>query len=495
MLAVIAYLGLMLSFGVQAEVDLVIKNMTVISAQNKHQVQSTASAWVAITDNRIVALGNQGKPPKSKREIDATGQFLIPGLMDSHTHLNTMPGFTLKTKNAKQMHQRYHQRQGINYLYYGVTQVVDPANTLRGIEKFRANGITPDAFFCGAMPIFNGYNAIGIKFKQLHEKRPYYVSQETDPATSDTIKALHKAKNSVQRMAEDGASCAKVFIEDGFNFANHIPLMSSASLNELTDHAASINLPVMAHANATDMQTIAVDSGITIMAHGLWNWLDEQSLSYGDKLPPNIIKVLDKIIAKDIAYQPTLNVMRALTDLVVENHINRPEYQTILPQWQIDWYLSESGQWFANEFVKDWGGVAKQDIIASMSAKQLNGQRVVKYLYDNGGTILLASDTPPSPTYASQPGLATFWELQDMAKAGMDLNGILAAATLNNAKAYNLESDYGTVEKGKVANLLLLNSNPLENINAYNKIDKVILQGKVINRASLHINALNQTLK
>lgn len=491
MFLVIAYSMLMLSFIAKAEVDLVIKNVTVISAISKHQVQTKPNSWVAISDNRIIALGDKAQAPKAKRVIDATGQFLMPGLMDSHTHLKTLPGFNFQAKSAKKMHQHYHQRQGGNYLYYGVTQLVDPSNTQRGIDKFRANGLAPDAFFCGAMPIFNGYNAIGIQFNQLHEKRPYYVAQETDPDTSNTIKALHQAKNAVQRLASEGANCAKVFIEDGFNFANHIPLISDASLKELTEHATSLNLPVMAHANATDMQKIAVDSGISIMAHGLWNWLEEQNLSHSNALPPKVVNVLDKIIERDIAYQPTLNVMRSLTDLVVENHLKRPEYLTILPQWQIDWYLSEPGQWFANEFVKDWGGASKKEIITKMTAKQINGQRVVKYLYDNGGTILLASDTPPSPTYASQPGLSTFWELQDMAKAGLDLEGILAAATLNNAKAYNLDNDYGTVDTGKIANLLLLNSNPLESIRAYNAIDKVILQGKVINRAKLHVRELN----
>lgn len=247
----------------------------------------------------------------------------------------------------------------------------------------------------------------------------------------------------------------------------------------------------MAHANATDMQTISVDANATIMGHGLWNWLEEENNS--DELPPKVLAVLDGIIAKDIAYQPTLNVIRSLTDLMVAGHLSLPGYKNVLPQWQIDWYLSKEGQWFANEMHQDWDGLPIEQIIQRFTHKQINGQKALKYLYQNNATILLASDTPPAPTYASQPGIATYMELKDMHKSGMDLTGILAAATLNNAKAYHLTNDYGSIESGKMANLLLLNSNPLENISAYDDINTVILKGKAISRNQLHIDKLKQT--
>jgi imidazolonepropionase-like amidohydrolase len=72
-----------------------------------------------------------------------------------------------------------------------------------------------------------------------------------------------------------------------------------------------------------------------------------------------------------------------------------------------------------------------------------------------------------------------------MAQSGIPLPVIFHAATLNNARQFGLDKEYGTVEPGKHANLLLLTANPLETMRAWAQIDKVILHGNVIERESL----------
>jgi imidazolonepropionase-like amidohydrolase len=72
-----------------------------------------------------------------------------------------------------------------------------------------------------------------------------------------------------------------------------------------------------------------------------------------------------------------------------------------------------------------------------------------------------------------------------MAQSGIPLPVIFRAATLNNARQFGLDKDYGTVESGKHANLLLLTANPLETMRAWAQIEKIILHGKVIGRATL----------
>jgi imidazolonepropionase-like amidohydrolase len=72
-----------------------------------------------------------------------------------------------------------------------------------------------------------------------------------------------------------------------------------------------------------------------------------------------------------------------------------------------------------------------------------------------------------------------------MAQSGIPLPVIFRAATLNNARQFGLDKEYGTVEPGKHANLLLLTANPLETMRAWAQIDKVILHGNVIERESL----------
>ena len=62
---------------------------------------------------------------------------------------------------------------------------------------------------------------------------------------------------------------------------------------------------------------------------------------------------------------------------------------------------------------------------------------------------------------------------------------VFAAATINNARQYRMEKDFGSIEPGKIANLLLLDANPLANVDAWSRIDKVILHGEPIERESL----------
>ena len=77
-----------------------------------------------------------------------------------------------------------------------------------------------------------------------------------------------------------------------------------------------------------------------------------------------------------------------------------------------------------------------------------------------------------------------------MVRAGIPLSAIFAAGTINNARQLRLDKDYGTIEKGKVANLLLLDANPLADIEAWTKIDQVILRGKPIERETLAADTL-----
>jgi len=72
-----------------------------------------------------------------------------------------------------------------------------------------------------------------------------------------------------------------------------------------------------------------------------------------------------------------------------------------------------------------------------------------------------------------------------MALAGIPLELIFAAATTNNVAQFGMDNDYGTVEEGKIANLLILRENPLKDIEAWNSIESVILHGQVIERDTL----------
>ena len=75
-----------------------------------------------------------------------------------------------------------------------------------------------------------------------------------------------------------------------------------------------------------------------------------------------------------------------------------------------------------------------------------------------------------------------------MANAAVSPRAVLEAATINNARQFGLAGDYGTVETGKIANLLLLTANPLDGVEAWRSIETVILRGEAHARETFKAN-------
>jgi imidazolonepropionase-like amidohydrolase len=116
-------------------------------------------------------------------------------------------------------------------------------------------------------------------------------------------------------------------------------------------------------------------------------------------------------------------------------------------------------------------------------------RQVVAYLAAKDANLLFGTDTPSGPIYGNLPGLNGYLEMQQLQKAGMSLAQIFKAATINNAREFKLDSQIGTIEPGKIANLILLKKSPLESIDAYDSIVTVWVHGRTISRDSLAANS------
>ena len=97
-------------------------------------------------------------------------------------------------------------------------------------------------------------------------------------------------------------------------------------------------------------------------------------------------------------------------------------------------------------------------------------------MQEAGVKILAGTDTPNPYCY---PGFSLHDELAFMVQAGLTPLEALQTATINPARFFGITNRYGTVEKGKAADLLLLNANPLEDIANTKQIDVVIAAGHV----------------
>ena len=107
---------------------------------------------------------------------------------------------------------------------------------------------------------------------------------------------------------------------------------------------------------------------------------------------------------------------------------------------------------------------------------------LVNLLNQKGVRILAGTDTP-NPTVF--PGFGLHDELSLLVEAGLTPAEALRAATLSPAQYLGTADSLGTVEKGKIADLVLLNANPVENIGNTRLIEAVILNGNLLDRSTL----------
>jgi imidazolonepropionase-like amidohydrolase len=113
--------------------------------------------------------------------------------------------------------------------------------------------------------------------------------------------------------------------------------------------------------------------------------------------------------------------------------------------------------------------------------------KLVKTMKDAGVKLLAGTDTSPNP-YAIPglfPGFSLHDELTLYVEAGLTPMEALQTATRNPAEFFGLSNELGTIEKGKLADLVLLDANPLQNITNLDKINAVVLNGRLIDKPVL----------
>jgi hypothetical protein len=241
---------------------------------------------------------------------------------------------------------------------------------------------------------------------------------------------------------------------------------------------------LMMHANSFEAQKFAAEGNVDVLAHGMWNWgvLDRQT-----ELPHEIAEVLDRIAQKRIGYQATIQVLHGLRVYFDPEYLKIATIPRVIPAELLEWYNSPEGKWFKKELAYDDApDSARRDGFDNGPLRRV--RQVVAYLAGKDANFLFGTDTPSGPTYGNLPGLNGYLEMRRLQEAGLSLKQIFRAATINNAREFKIDSHVGTIEPGKIANLVLLKKSPLESVDAYDSIVTVWIHGKQISRDSLAVN-------
>lgn len=430
--------------------SLVLVHTTVIDATGR---EPQTDMTVVIEGARITGLGKSGavKYPKRARVVDASGRFLIPGLWDMHVHLSMWTDLALPLLLAQ-----------------GVTGVRDMGGDLSQIDGWRqqiARGELLGPTVVRAGPIVDGPKP-GAIFRLPVTDAPG-ARQAVDALKQKGVDFV-KIHNGVPREGYFAlADEAKKF---GLPFAGHIPVFVTPE--EAVDagqasieHSESIFEP-LAYQLAADRAKQAATTGEQSV---------EQIFAASQKVLPeifdgftddNAVKLFRRFVERGTAYTPILAAYREATI--------RRSSATPLPDARQK-YLAASArrgwdQWFP------WR-LAAPDRLA---ARNRAFERFMKLagIAQRAHVLLMAGSD-------AFPGFTLHDEVALLVDAGLSPMEALQAATRNPAKFLGRLAESGTIEKGKRADLVLLDANPLDDVRNTTKIAAVISGGKLRDRKEL----------
>ncbi len=422
--------------------------ITHVTVVNPGTSSVAANRIVVIAGDRITSVSDSAKtqPPKDARVIDATGQYLIPGLWDMHVHSvfgDWFPG----------------GRDIILPLFIanGVTGVRDMGGEVPVLMAWRkdiASGklIGPRIVFSG--PMLDGY---------LPNGKLRFPSSIPIKTSADAIAAVDSLK-------KQGVDFIKVQSE-----ISHDAYLAAAA------EAHKQGLPIVGHVPDKVRLREVVDAGQASVEHlmGIFEGCSTQEdkfiqgqgnlkllLSTQDK---QRCDSLIKLLAQHQTWQvPTLAWQRGGEFLDQPDPKRKPLDKYVPAYWRdVTWKR------FNDEMMPD----LLKDPLALRQDYFARNLKIVGAMHRAGVPFLAGTDTAPGIYIL--PGFSLHDELANFVEAGFTPMESLQTATSNPAKFLGTQASQGSVESGKVADLVLLSANPLADIHNTKKISAVVAHGRI----------------
>jgi imidazolonepropionase-like amidohydrolase len=462
--------------------EILIANATIISPE---RATPLAHGDVLIRGGKIIGVGKHLEAASDARRIDASGRFLIPGLIDSHVHVGHSAALDEKAIDEHPaLWDAARAQVPRAYLAFGFTSIVDLDLSPRDRTWFTGTALHPRLYSCArGIKVAEGYGAWKVppssspSFPNL-----VYEPREAAHWPASLPAADYSPERAVGRAAEAGAICVKAFVETGFGIF-HWPFLHAETLQQIRLAAAARKMPLLVHANSIDSWRSALQARADVIAHGLWIWPGDLT----NAVPPAAVrKVIAAAAASHTAVQPTLQVVageRAFFDPAL---LDDPRLAWALPHSVIAYLRSADGVKARESLLADYRkmspGPSFDRILSSFIDRT---HATFRLMLRDRVPLIFGSDTPSGDGFGNPPGLNGRLELQAWANLGASPALILRAATLENASALGLADSLGTIEDGKRADLLLLTKDPLADVSAYDAIETVFLNGVPLARDSL----------
>lgn len=427
---------------------LIIHDVTVIDATG---APARPHQTVIVEDGKIAAIEDSSTGFAGKlrgTHINGNGKFLIPGLWDMHVHMVFGDWFPKGKAITLPL-----------FIANGITSVRDMGGELEVLQKWRKD--ISDGRLIGPRIVMSG--------PMLDGPQPRFPS-------SIAIKTPEDGRRAVDDLKRRGADFIKLQ-----------SLLPRDAVFAIADEAKKQRITFVGHVPDAVRASEASNAGQKSFEHliGIFEGSSPQEDEFikGTKTEKQFLSTYDPkraqllfaLLAKNQTWQcPTLVWERGgnLIDETDFAHDTRAKY--VPAYWK-----SLTWKRFTEQIEHDFN----TDDLATRKRFVEKELEVVNAMHRAGIPFLAGTDTPPG-VYIF-PGFSLHEELQRFVAAGFTPMEALRTATLNPAKFLGMEDRLGTIEKGRLADLVLLNANPLDDIRNTEKIDAVIVNGRYLPREQL----------
>jgi imidazolonepropionase-like amidohydrolase len=406
-----------------------ITNVRVIDGNGGDPI---AHGVVVIQGERIRAVGSSEtlSVPAGAAVFDGTGKTALPGLADFHTHL--IGGW-----DGDRVDILGYRRYLNSLLYAGVTAVFDAGNILpyvqqmhQEIEQGRLTG--PRIFFAG--PLIEGADPVW-------------------PPISYAVSSVAQIPGYVRQLKSAGVHVIKAY--------GGLSLMQ---LGVLVREAKNDSLGVIVDAWGANGTAGVASTGVRAFAHLAGNDMTDETIAL--------------MAERGIANITTLTVLESFARRRLEDlgFLTHDLIANTMPPWLLQALTDEATR---TPSERDSAGIERMGI--ALEAAKRNAMR----LFDAGVMLVAGTDAPYPGVFL---GEGIHHELELLVEAGLTPLQALTAATKNAAILMNVGEEWGTLEPGKRADILVVAGNPASRISDTRLVDMVIQGGRIVDRSSLEFD-------
>lgn len=417
---------------------------------------------ILIRRDRIVEIRNHKKQTGNKGDkvIDGTGKYVIPGLWDMHAHPDDPEMWRMNPDEAGR------DRLMPLFVFHGVTGIRDMAGSMEVVKRWRdkiksKELIGPEIVACG--PLIDGPN-------------PMWDG-------SVGIADLSRVKPVVDSLKNSGADFLKIYslLPDSIYFA-------------LSKYAKQIDFPQVGHVPLTVTTSEASITGMKSQEHLLNLLMDcsteadnlyAKTIDYGD-----ITDRVDKYVYRNELMLDTYDSEKA--KLLYKTYVEQNTWHTpTLSMWYKNAFFEEELEKdslnfkYLPKYMREYWKPANNDHLQNRIPKIIEVKKKLVEAYKKrigemnkaGVGLLAGTDVGANPLCF--PGLSLHYELKMLVESGLSPPEALRTATINPATFLEIEDTHGSIEAGKIANLVLLDANPLQDIKNTQRISTVLLRGEI----------------